>query len=43
MASWAKPEVRTPTDTKGPTLVPPIEFETRAIEGAEPSLNIGLH
>ena len=31
MASWAKPEVRTPSEHKGPTLVPPIEFEIRSV------------
>src|SRR5476651_2055033 len=31
MASWAKPEVRTATDPKGPTLVQPIEIEFQSI------------
>jgi hypothetical protein len=31
MASWAKPEVRTPSEHKGPTLVPPIEFDIRSV------------
>src|ERR1039458_701278 len=30
MASSAKPEVRTPSEHKGPNLVPPIEFEIRS-------------
>ena len=31
MASWAKPEVRTPPEHKGPTLVPPIEIEIQSV------------
>ena len=31
MASWTKPEVRTPSEDKGPTLVPPIEFDIRNV------------
>jgi hypothetical protein len=35
MASWAKPEIRTPAEHKGPTLVLPIEI---AIQSVGPSL-----
>jgi len=35
MASWTKPEVRTPLEHKGPALVPPMEF---AIQSVGPSL-----
>lgn len=31
MASWAKPEVRTPPGHRGPTLVPPIEIEIQSV------------
>jgi hypothetical protein len=31
MASWAKPEVRTPPERKGPTLVPSLEVEIQSI------------
>lgn len=31
MASWAKPEVRTPPDHKGPALVPPLDFDIRGL------------
>jgi hypothetical protein len=31
MATWGKPEVFTPPEHKGPTLVQPIEFEIQSV------------